>query len=130
VPSGVAEFGLGLDVVPQRLQLVARRLCGDDADDFGLDNLARIEDGARLVGVRRGDEGAAIAMDGDQAVMGKPAQHLADLPPARVENLAQDELVELGPRRQPLVDDGAENVAVDVVDAVDFRPIASVAQTY
>ena len=96
---------------------IARSARRDPARDFArdrrFDDLAAEENVAGVGDGRRRDEGAAIALERDDVVMGERLQRAAHERSARVEDRAELFFGEFGARRQALIDDRLENAAVD-----------------
>ena len=86
----------------------------------GFQNASADEDVVRVGDGRRADEGAAIALDGDDVVVGERLEGAAHDGAAGVEQRADLLLRQLGARRQAVVDDGVEDRGIDIRRAVAF----------
>ena len=86
---------------------------GDLERDAGFDQPPAEENVLRVGDRRRGDEGAAMALDGDDVVVRERLQRAAHDRAAGVEQGAELLLGQFRAGRQALVDDGVEHAAID-----------------
>ena len=87
-------------------------------DDGGLDQAARLEHFAGIGRRRPRDEGAAVLLDVDDALMRKLLERSADQRAARAVDLADLVLAELRARQQAMLEDRGGHALPDPADAI------------
>ena len=116
-----ARLLLGIDVVLQRLDLLARKTAGQLGDHQTFKADADVEDIARLVPAWGGYRGAAVAPKLDQTLRRKACQRRANDGAAGAELLADGIFRKLGAGLQRLFDDGMPERLVNDAAAIDRR---------
>ena len=87
-------------------------------DDGGLDQAARLEHFAGIGRRRARDEGAAVLLDVDDALMRELLERGADQRAARAIDLADLVLAELRARQQAMLEDRRGHALPDTADAI------------
>ena len=103
--AGIHGLAGLLDLQAQRRPVARTHALGKLRGDALLDQRQRVVDLVGFLHAGLGDEGAAVAHDGDEPVIGQPDQRLAHHDAADLEDLPQLALAELGAGNQPMVED-------------------------
>ena len=118
-----ARLLLGIDMVFQRLDLLARKTAGQSCNHQTFKPDADVEDIARLVPAWGRHRGAAVAPQLDQPLRRKPRQCRANDGAAGAELLADGVFGKLGAGLQRLFDDGMPERLVNDAAAIGRRSL-------
>lgn len=124
--TGVAQGSLSSQIVFEKSDVL---WVGSRSDGFRRPTLDRHpcrEDVASLSCIGRGDEDASVRQADEQPFPCEPLQSGTNDATTEPESLDQGELGQLRSRQQPLIDDGLEEVIVDVVHGPGRRPVTGV----
>lgn len=117
-PGRVARDARGFRALKMRLQGVAHRIVppfGRSVDQVPLDNAPGPEHLPRLFHRRTRDEGAAIGNEFDDMIGRQPQQCGADAVSTDTEKVAKLVFFQVRPGQQLVIDDGVENVLLDLI---------------